>query len=75
MEEVAEVIMEMNEMPSSLQEETDRAVTQNNKGSGNNYANTGKGPQLNGRGDIHQNIIHGNAIFGNLGTSRPYYIF
>jgi hypothetical protein len=62
--EVEEAIKQMNEMPSSLQDETG-GVTQNHKGSGNNNANTGRGAQHTGTGDLYQNEIRGDAYFGS----------
>ncbi|KAG9242418.1 hypothetical protein BJ878DRAFT_170387 [Calycina marina] len=57
-------IKEMEEMPSSLQEETEM-VTQNHHGSGNNNANTGRGAMHTGTGDLYQNEIKGDAHFGS----------
>lgn len=61
--EIQEAIKEMNEMPSSLQDEA-RSVTQSHQGSGNNIANTGRGAQHNGTGDLYHNEIKGDAHFG-----------
>jgi N-terminal domain on NACHT_NTPase and P-loop NTPases len=63
LEEIEEAIKQMNEMPSSLQDET-RGVNQNHQGSGNNNANTGGGAQHNGTGDLYHNEIKGDAHFG-----------
>ncbi|KAH8586507.1 hypothetical protein B0O99DRAFT_62128 [Bisporella sp. PMI_857] len=60
--ELEEAIKEMNEMPSSLQEET-RGVTQHHHGSGNNNVNIGEGPQHNGTGDII--FVRGDGYFGS----------
>ena len=64
LKEIEEAIKQMDEMPSSLQEETG-GVTQNHQGSGNNNANTGRGAQHNGTGDLYQNEIRGDAHFGS----------
>ena len=62
--EIQEAIKEMNEMPSSLQDEAG-SVTQNHQGSGSNNANTGRGAQHNGTGDLYHNEIKGDAHFGS----------
>ena len=64
LEEIEEAIKQMNQMPSSLQEETG-GVTQNHQGSGNNNAKTGRGAQHNGTGDLYHNEIRGDAHFGS----------
>lgn len=64
LKEIEEAIKQMNEMPSSIQEETG-GITQNHQGSGNNNANTGRGAQHNGTGDLYQNEIRGDAHFGS----------
>jgi hypothetical protein len=60
--ELEEAIKEMNEIPSSLWEETG-GVTQHHYGSGNNNVNTGEGPQHTGTGDII--TIRGDGHFGS----------
>ena len=62
--EIEEAIKELNEMPSSLQDETGGAVTRNHEGSGNNYANTAGGFWNCGSGNFTQNDIKGNAHLG-----------
>ena len=62
--EIKEAIKEMDEMPSSLQDETGGAVTQNHEGSGSNYANTAGGFWNSGSGNLTQNDIKGDAHFG-----------
>ena len=62
--EINEAIKEMNEMPSSLQDETGGAVTQNHEGSGNNYANTAGGFWNSASRNLTKNAIKGNAHFG-----------
>ena len=64
LKEIEEAIKQMNQMPSSLQEETG-SVTQNHQGSSNNNANNGRGSQNNGTGDLYQNEIRGDAHFGS----------
>ena len=61
---IEEAIKEMNEMPSSLQDETGGAVTQKHSGSGSNYANTAGGFWHSGSGNLTQNDIKGDAHFG-----------
>ena len=56
----------MNEMPSSLQDETSEAATQNHEGSGNNYANTAGGVWNSGSGNLTHNNFNGNANFGKI---------
>lgn len=63
-QEIEEAIKEMNEMPSSLQNDIGGAVTQNHEDSGNNYANTAGGFWNSGSGNLTQNDIKGNAHFG-----------
>ena len=62
--EIKEAIKEMNEMPSSLQDETGGSVTLNHQGSGSNYANTAGGFWNSGSGNLTQNDIKGDAHFG-----------
>jgi Mg2+ and Co2+ transporter CorA len=62
--EIEEAVRQMDEMPSSLQDETG-VITQNYQGSGNNNANTSRGAQHNGTGDLYHNEIRGNAYFGS----------
>ncbi|KAG9228711.1 hypothetical protein BJ875DRAFT_434854 [Amylocarpus encephaloides] len=62
LKEIEEAIKQMNEMPSSLPEETG-GVNQHHHGSGNNNANLGKGLQHNGSGDIV--TVHGDGHFGD----------
>jgi hypothetical protein len=62
--DIEDAIKQMDEMPSSIQDESG-AVTQNHQGSGNNNANTGKGAQHNGTGDLYHNEIAGDAYFGS----------
>ncbi|KFY66621.1 hypothetical protein V496_01972 [Pseudogymnoascus sp. VKM F-4515 (FW-2607)] len=62
--EIQEAIKEMTDMPSPLQDETG-GVTQNHQGSGNNNANTGRGAQHTGAGDLYHNEIKGDAYFGS----------
>jgi hypothetical protein len=63
--EIQEAIKEMNEMPSSLQEEAGNII-QNHYGGGSNIGNTGVVAQYNhtGSGDVYHNAISGNASFG-----------
>lgn len=63
--DIQEAIKEMNEMPSPLQDET-RIVPQTHQGSGNNNANTGRGAQHSGTGDLYYNKIKGDAHFGSM---------
>ena len=71
--EMEEAMREMNEMPSSIQDETGGAVTQNQEGSGSNYANTAGGFWNSGSGNLIQNDIKANARFGKSQYSpRPY---
>ncbi|OBT39371.1 hypothetical protein VE00_10239 [Pseudogymnoascus sp. WSF 3629] len=69
--EIQEAIKEMNEMPSSLQDEAG-SVTQNHQGRGNNNANTSRGAQHNGTGDLYHNEIKGDAHFGSNPTFNNY---
>lgn len=62
--EIEEAIQQMDEMPSSLQDE-DGGIIQNHQGSGNNNTNTGRGAQYNGAGDLYYNEIRGDAYFGS----------
>ena len=64
MKKIEEAIKQMSEMPSSLPDEAG-GVTQNHQGSGNNIANTGRGAQHNGTGDLYHNEIKGDAHFGS----------
>lgn len=66
LKEIQEAIKEMNEMPSSLRDET-RGGTQNYQGSSsNNNANTSRGARRNGTGDLYHNETKGDAHFGSM---------
>ncbi|CAG5158409.1 uncharacterized protein ALTATR162_LOCUS5064 [Alternaria atra] len=65
MEEIKEAIKQMKDMPSSLQEETEDALSQHHQGSGDNIGATG-GATFNlhkGTGDQYNNDIRGDAHF------------
>jgi hypothetical protein len=63
-QEIEEAIKQMNELPSSLQEEAG-SIVQNHYGSGNINANTGRGAQHTGTGDLYHNEIGRDAHFGS----------
>jgi hypothetical protein len=64
--EIEAAIKQMEDMPSSLPEETRAGVHQEHSGSGDNIGATG-GATLNlhkGTGDLYHNVISGGATFG-----------
>jgi hypothetical protein len=64
--EIEAAIKQMEDMPSSLLEETGGGVHQEHSGSGDNIGATG-GATLNlhkGTGDLYHNVISGGATFG-----------
>ncbi|KAJ6262540.1 Vegetative incompatibility protein [Drechslerella dactyloides] len=70
--EIDHAIEQINELPSSLQDETGPVVTQNHRGSGHNIANTGRGAQHNGTGDLYHNEIRGDAHFGDNPSNSTF---
>jgi hypothetical protein len=62
--EIEEAIKQMNEIPSSLQDETG-IVNQTSYGSGHNISTSGGNTNINsGTGEFYHNIISGDATFG-----------